>query len=470
MNMASVYGAVDSSRSSVADNPNSTATSMPLPVLKSCQHEILNIIMHPSKSIKRSCYSDWFEHYLESRVRNFSRTPLGQSLIPFISVEGSPINGQSGVVISIYQILVIIAREVVSGGTSINTIAQRVMDLKPETRSASPYRVYKFIFKCIAMITLLFDASDDMASSKLQLQLPNASSRKKSRFKQSSIWIRMECPISDTSGGTMDMDIDHLMSHFGNLAPSRSYPSLGHNQDLYKNTIIASNLNYHTLSKIGKLTIEWVESLSLHLELHERTSVVRVFQFPSFCALVCSQMDGQETLLSKLISNGTSELQPDELLNNGQQYTYSRDFLIEVLCSYRLLFGQHHKSYTAFPGICPGGFQDPLLQQLCGTSCKRHDFYDELEVGDSKAMYSAASDFPLIGQRILTLQDYMNSQNPSDLRTLWYDKRDILRWYTFWAVVSVGGLGILLSIVSVALTAAQVSQGAQSLKSQSTNS
>jgi hypothetical protein len=106
------------------------------------------------------------------------------------------------------------------------------------------------------MITLLFHASDDMASSKFQLQLPNASSRKKSRFKQSSIWLHLECPVSQSSGGTMNMDLDHLMSHFGNLAPSRSYLISDHNRDLYKNMIIASNLNYATLSKIGKLTIE----------------------------------------------------------------------------------------------------------------------------------------------------------------------------------------------------------------------
>jgi hypothetical protein len=74
-------------------------------------------------------------------------------------------------------------------------------------------------------------------------------------------------------------------------------------------------------------------------------------------------------------------------------------------------------------------------------------------------MYSASKDFPLLGQRLLELQNYMNAQNPSDFLTLWYDRRDILRLYTFWAVFVVGGLGILLSFASVGLTVVQVRQG-----------
>jgi uncharacterized membrane protein len=62
----------------------------------------------------------------------------------------------------------------------------------------------------------------------------------------------------------------------------------------------------------------------------------------------------------------------------------------------------------------------------------------------------------LLGRRLLELQNYMNKQNPSDLRTLWYDRRDVLRFYTFWAVFAVGGVGILLNLATIGLTIVQV--------------
>jgi hypothetical protein len=73
-------------------------------------------------------------------------------------------------------------------------------------------------------------------------------------------------------------------------------------------------------------------------------------------------------------------------------------------------------------------------------------------------MYSARGDFPNLGKRLLELQDYMNAQNPQDLVALWYDRRDILRFYTFWAVVVVGGLSVLLSFIQTVLTAIQLAK------------
>jgi len=158
--------------------------------------------------------------------------------------------------------------------------------------------------------------------------------------------------------------------------------------------------------------------------------------------------------LSKIFSAGTRTEE-----NRPKHHAYSYDFLIEVLCSYRLIFGQNKNSFSKFRQIQPDLFTDPLLQKLCGNASIEHNFYGEYEIADGKTMYSASSDFPLIGQRLLEVQSYMNAQNPSDLTTLWYDRRDILRFYTFWAVVVVGSLGILLSAASVALTAVQVYQG-----------
>lgn len=136
---------------------------------------------------------------------------------------------------------------------------------------------------------------------------------------------------------------------------------------------------------------------------------------------------------------------------------------MEVLCSYRLIFGQHPKSHKSFERIRPtpgpdAPAPDPLLRQLCGRSCFDNTFYAGIGGPRVKTMYSARGDFPNLGKRLLELQGYMNAQNPQDLVALWYDRRDVLRFYTFWAVVVVGGLSIFLSAIQTVLTAVQLAK------------
>jgi hypothetical protein len=146
---------------------------------------------------------------------------------------------------------------------------------------------------------LLFDASESPPKDKFQLALSNT--KPPSRQQKSLIWERLECTISNTIGGTANIDLDQLLSHFGQLNPPCCYPPVDSRRDLYEDAIVASNINYHTLSEIGGLRVEWVQSLSLHLELHERSSVIRIFAYPSFCALLCERFQTQETILSKLV-------------------------------------------------------------------------------------------------------------------------------------------------------------------------
>lgn len=149
---------------------------------------------------------------------------------------------------------------------------------------------------------------------------------------------------------------------------------------------------------------------------------------------------------------------------NGMGDLHSEDFFREILWSYRLIFGQHKGSWTAFKGKVHNSKDgrdhvqppDPLLERLCGKSWRDESMFAELYAPPVKSVYSASGDFPFLGRKFLRLQDYMNAQNPSDLRTLFYDRRDILRFYTFWAVAVVGGLSIFLSLIQVLLTAVQI--------------
>jgi hypothetical protein len=151
------------------------------------------------------------------------------------------------------------------------------------------------------------------------------------------------------------------------------------------------------------------------------------------------------------------------------------DYFKEVLLTYRLLFGQDKRSWKRFaedysnqdifcsrnPLSSPTTIRnnkpfDPLLYRLCAHSHLYQEFYDEISGGRAKNVYLATSDFPFLSHRLLALQEYVAEENPDSLNALWYDRRDILRWYTFWAVVIVGGASIVLSLIQIILGAAQV--------------
>jgi hypothetical protein len=81
-----------------------------------------------------------------------------------------------------------------------------------------------------------------------------------------------------------------------------------------------------------------------------------------------------------------------------------------------------------------------------------------------KPTYNSESDFQIFSTRLKALQAYINSQNPNKAKLLWKDRRDLLRWYTLWTVIIIGGIGILLAIVQVILSAFQVALAFESLR------
>ncbi len=161
-----------------------------------------------------------------------------------------------------------------------------------------------------------------------------------------------------------------------------------------------------------------------------------------------------------------TNLQATELLLN--------QYLQEVLLSYRVLFGQSRSSRKLFLNRekCSAAttsvphLLDPLLHVLCGKRDAKsirsssslwpdtcEDSNGELLEQD---VYDAALDFRLLGDRLLTLQAFNTRQRPSRIRDLWRDRRDPLQWYTFWLVLIIGGLSVLLSMMQCGLTAAQL--------------
>jgi sterol desaturase/sphingolipid hydroxylase (fatty acid hydroxylase superfamily) len=70
--------------------------------------------------------------------------------------------------------------------------------------------------------------------------------------------------------------------------------------------------------------------------------------------------------------------------------------------------------------------------------------------------YSARDDFPVFGQRLLALQRYNRRHQPSKITDLWRNRQNPLQWYTFWAVLVVGGSGLLLAILQLIIGVLQL--------------
>ncbi|KAI1420539.1 hypothetical protein F5Y12DRAFT_788172 [Xylaria sp. FL1777] len=231
--------------------------------------------------------------------------------------------------------------------------------------------------------------------------------------------------------------------------------------------IFVSTINYHSLRTIGNVRLKWVDNMSCHLEFDSRTRTLSVFRFPSFCALTTIAGDRGvlvEELVRALCSNeseGVEELECNLQLSQ------------EVLMSYRLLFGQSRASRKVGKALLQkmeaNYDYDELLACLCTKSHKEvvktlpetfwpvscRDYESNLQEVDA---YSSRDDFPILGSRLATIQEFNLRQQPSKLRDLWRDRRNPLQWYTFWAVIIVGGLSILLAILQLVAAIVQVVQ------------
>ena len=63
--------------------------------------------------------------------------------------------------------------------------------------------------------------------------------------------------------------------------------------------------------------------------------------------------------------------------------------------------------------------------------------------------------YGIFEDRLRELKAYMDSQKPGGISALWRDKRDTLQWYTFWAVIIIGSLGLCLSFLGLIVTTIQ---------------
>jgi hypothetical protein len=57
--------------------------------------------------------------------------------------------------------------------------------------------------------------------------------------------------------------------------------------------------------------------------------------------------------------------------------------------------------------------------------------------------------------RLRKLKAHLDSQKPTGIQGLWADKRDSSQWFTFWAVIIIGGVSLVIACLGLAVSIAQ---------------
>ncbi|KAI1215006.1 uncharacterized protein F4807DRAFT_16969 [Annulohypoxylon truncatum] len=248
---------------------------------------------------------------------------------------------------------------------------------------------------------------------------------------------------------------------FGLMLPPRNYHTLDDPEEI-KNfnrlkSIDHSTLNMYLLTTIGGVTVSWTDCLACHLELDSSSRLLYLFRYPSFCTANMKNQSSEGNSHS-VIYSCASDIPSNSYWATPQDVT---ELLEEIVLSYRLLFGQHHRSrkllrkLRPFDHVPPNG-RDNFLSDVCEG--KPLDASLGIVERDS---YELARDFPHLRARLVRLNTYLDDRKPRSWRELWLDNRDSASWLTFWAVIVIGGIGLILSFIQVALQIAQVAMSVQ---------
>jgi hypothetical protein len=309
----------------------------------------------------------------------------------------------------------------------------------------------QLVFQCVGWLTALFDPSPDLSKTHLYLRKMDCGSRRR-RLVRKTV-IRQFC----VNIGDGNRPLPQLLDRFGSLLPRpecvrRSEAAGG--LECGSECLIASYISFHSLRQVLGIKLEWVDVLNQHLEFDQSSGVLRVFRLPSICRLMYRDVDG--TLLNQLFHENEEEY--DERPRSPQsQVVDIQDFLVEVLLSYRLIFGRKRRSRKEIRRSLEGkkdAWQkecryDPLLETLCTEpedSRAVLGLYNDLEAKKFDD-YISVDKFPFLARRLFDLQRFSMAQNPHGWRRLWADRRNITTWFTIWAVVIIGGLTLLFQML-----------------------
>lgn len=338
--------------------------------------------------------------------------------------------------IKLYTVLAVVAESLINEEEpSLSTI---VVDLNTQKllNEDNDEFAAQLVFQIIGWLSGLWDALPDPSSDSLRLNHVNTGRKTRRRI------CRPDTTLSISEASYQRLH--HVARRFEDLLPT---PHISHDDAIYSSrdeeraVITNAYLAFHSLEDLVSVRLAWTGTINQHLQYDSRSKTLCVFKYPSICLLMCKE-DGH-TLLSRLF-----DCERKELFETSQQdflRGISFDtFLLELLQSYKLIFGANPKSRKRaayhIASLRSQNDVDPLLELLCTAkddSQELADVFSELEL-EHYDNYVPVSEFPFFAKRLLSLQIISMYHTPSSLRRLWNDRRNPGTWFALWAVLIIG--------------------------------
>ncbi|ETS76505.1 hypothetical protein PFICI_11892 [Pestalotiopsis fici W106-1] len=444
------------------------------------------------KTLHERC-SKWFVRHVENTAKssrpskpettNFPYMPSPDILL--IHLDALRVSLSRVKETSVREIYKEFRRELETRPASRTNGASVGLGLGPESPSSSDnndrnptVHGVQYVFLLMGLLSMLYEPSLAPRDGRFDVVLsrPDGDSPRFSRqMKGQTEEVTDSLEVKDHES----LSFYQLYASFGRRLPGASTTEQATGSD----TITASNIYYSNLRRVGKLRIEWVNDMLHHLDLDERNRTLRVFAYPSFCTLVCLSDPKSTSPLSKLMSH--SHINPVSQAEDGEEkgrHQFFDDYCREMLISFGIIFAQESGSRRAVRTEARSNWlrrwradekentmglswamirqADEIIWELCTRSWEENPLFNYLQSPPTRSNYSTQADFPFLGQKLIRLQDYMNVQSPNDFRTLLFDRRDPLRFWTFVTAIGFGLASLALNTVTIALAAAQLRQDA----------
>ena len=359
--------------------------------------------------------------------------------------------------IKLYQVLTVVARALDSDEeASLSTI---VADLNTEKMLIEDNDEFapQLVFQMIGWLCAIWDPLPDASSDTLRLKRINTGRKRR----------RGTCR-PDTSLNISEVSyprLHHLARRFEDILPApQGVQSLSDavlsSRDPEAAVISNAYLSYHNLESLVSIKLAWTGSMNQHLQYDARNKTLCVFRYPSICLLMCRE-DGQ-TLLSRMFECERKELVSTGYRDSSSYITFDT-FLLELLQTYRLVFGSSAKSRKRAAHyindlkchIEDAEGVDPLLELLCTAKNDSKELKNifaglDLELYDS---HVPIADFPFFSRKLFRLQETSKLHTPSSLTRLWNDRRNPGTWFALWAVLIIGFGTLILQLLQCVLQA-----------------
>lgn len=238
----------------------------------------------PGRKSHRSIYFEWYLTYLDQKLHT-----LDHRLKAALAASDDTFESQaSEVAVRFYEILAIVATALTTSlnSPSMDDIRRSLpLHLAAENNDHTD-ALLQLIFIAMGLLTMLYDPELSPAPHTVSITKPLTLSG--TTLSTDSI-TNHELSLEDAS----QLQAHQLLNSFGRLIPGSlawaSEVSAIQQPDIFTEQLVLSYLNFHTIFKIGTIEVELVDSLGLHLEFEEKTKTLKLFRFPSYCGLICSE-------------------------------------------------------------------------------------------------------------------------------------------------------------------------------------